>query len=197
MRRPTWAFRTVARRLDRFTGDASLDYGHVYGQYKGLMSSLRAKSAIPPSAWPLTLHSPMRLALDDSVEAPNAPGCYCVRIDRESMVSATFFADVHAPQSGPEPARLLVFGVALVGLAALLRRQMRGAANPTSRSSDPVRRTRSTKRSHGLVVLQASDRVAVACAEDRRERCTLFAGRHRPGPIAAQLPMLLLRAAKN
>jgi hypothetical protein len=67
------------------------------------MSSLRAKSAIPLSAWPLTLHSPMRLALDDSVKAPSAPGCYCVRVDRESMVSATFFADVHVPGRGLSP----------------------------------------------------------------------------------------------
>jgi hypothetical protein len=93
--------------------------------------------------------------------------------------------------------RPLVFGVALVGLAALLRRQMHGAAHPTSRSSDPVRRTRSTKRSHGVVVLQASDRVDIACAEDRRELSSLFSGRHQPEQIAAQLPMLHLGAAKK
>lgn len=70
------------------------------------------------------------LLLDDGgLKAPGAPVATAFALTRKHGLDL-FFADVHVRQSGPEPARLLVFGVALVGLGALVRRRMRGAATP-------------------------------------------------------------------
>ena len=70
------------------------------------------------------------LLLDDGGrKAPGAPVATAFALTRKHGLDL-FFADVHVRQSGPEPARLLVFGVALVGLGALVRRRMHGAATP-------------------------------------------------------------------
>jgi hypothetical protein len=79
------------------------------------------------------LFSDGTLGLDDGgVKAIAAPVAMAFALtgQHELDLLDLFFADVHVRQAGPAPSKLLLFGAALVGLGAVVRRRMRGAANP-------------------------------------------------------------------
>lgn len=67
---------------------------------------------------------------DGGVEAIGAPVATAFALAGKHRLDL-FFADAHVRQSGPEPARLLLFGATLVGLGAIVRRRMRAAATPS------------------------------------------------------------------
>jgi hypothetical protein len=67
---------------------------------------------------------------DGGVKAIGAPIATAAAFTGEHGLDL-FVADAHARQSGPEPARLLLFGATLVGLGAVVRRRMRGAPTPS------------------------------------------------------------------
>jgi hypothetical protein len=79
------------------------------------------------------LFSDGTLVLDDGrVKAIAAPVAMAFALtgQHELDLLDLFFADVHVRQAGPPPTKLLLLGAALVGLGAVVRRRMRGAAKP-------------------------------------------------------------------
>ena len=111
-----------------------MEAGRLGGQVgSSLVAGFPKATVLGNSFWPttpamyVTADGSRKLEFDDGgIKAIGAPVGTAVALTGTHRLDV-FFADAQVHQPGPEPARLLLFGAALVALGLVVRRRMRRA----------------------------------------------------------------------